>query len=104
MMRHPMHLHGFDFRVLNEQGENAPMKTSSILCQWKPIPLSFCQYRGRLVFPLSYPVSYDGGMNRVFAVDDYKNPELPNKAKAYKNCKEKAICHLWHRTILQPMV
>jgi FtsP/CotA-like multicopper oxidase with cupredoxin domain len=26
MMRHPMHLHGFDFRVLNEHGENAPMK------------------------------------------------------------------------------
>src|SRR5690606_16184307 len=26
MMRHPMHLHGFDFRVLNGQGEYAPLK------------------------------------------------------------------------------
>jgi hypothetical protein len=26
MMRHPMHLHGHDFRVLNGQGEYAPMK------------------------------------------------------------------------------
>jgi CopA family copper-resistance protein len=26
MMRHPMHLHGHDFRVLNSQGEYAPMK------------------------------------------------------------------------------
>ncbi len=26
MMRHPMHLHGHDFRLLNGQGENAPMK------------------------------------------------------------------------------
>ena len=24
MMRHPMHLHGHDFRVLNGQGEFAP--------------------------------------------------------------------------------
>jgi FtsP/CotA-like multicopper oxidase with cupredoxin domain len=26
MMRHPMHLHGHDFRVLNGQGDNAPLK------------------------------------------------------------------------------
>ena len=26
MMRHPMHLHGHDFRVLNGQGDYAPMK------------------------------------------------------------------------------
>ena len=26
MMRHPMHLHGHDFRLLNGQGEYAPMK------------------------------------------------------------------------------
>jgi FtsP/CotA-like multicopper oxidase with cupredoxin domain len=27
MMRHPMHLHGHDFRVLNGQGDYAPLKT-----------------------------------------------------------------------------
>ncbi len=26
MMRHPMHLHGHDFRVLNGQGDYAPLK------------------------------------------------------------------------------
>lgn len=26
MMRHPMHLHGHDFRVVNGQGEYAPLK------------------------------------------------------------------------------
>ena len=26
MMRHPMHLHGHDFRVVNSQGEYAPLK------------------------------------------------------------------------------
>eukprot|EP01132_Coremiostelium_polycephalum_P020390 gene20390-24220_t len=26
MMRHPMHLHGHDFRLVNGQGEYAPMK------------------------------------------------------------------------------
>jgi FtsP/CotA-like multicopper oxidase with cupredoxin domain len=35
MMRHP--LHGHDFRVLNGQGDYAPLKTSWILCLWKPI-------------------------------------------------------------------
>lgn len=38
MMRHPMHLHGHDFRVLNGQWEYAPLKMCWILCQWKPIP------------------------------------------------------------------
>lgn len=26
MMRHPMHLHGHDFRVLNGQGDHSPLK------------------------------------------------------------------------------
>jgi FtsP/CotA-like multicopper oxidase with cupredoxin domain len=26
MMRHPMHLHGFDFRVINGKGEKSPLK------------------------------------------------------------------------------
>ena len=33
-----------------------------------------------------------GGMNRVFAVDDYQNPHLPNKKQAYNKLQEKVIC------------
>lgn len=40
MMRHPMHLHGFDFRVINGQGDYAPLKMCWILCLWKPTPLN----------------------------------------------------------------
>jgi FtsP/CotA-like multicopper oxidase with cupredoxin domain len=60
MMRHPMHLHGHDFRVINGQGEKSPLKKCCwILCQWKPIPLNLSKCRRRLVFSLSYFIPYD---------------------------------------------
>jgi FtsP/CotA-like multicopper oxidase with cupredoxin domain len=44
-MRHPMHCMDTIFRVLNGQEEYAPLKTSSTLCQWKPIPLEFANVK-----------------------------------------------------------
>lgn len=43
MMRHPMHLHGQDFRVINGQGDQAPLKMCWTFCRWKPIRLSMLQ-------------------------------------------------------------
>jgi FtsP/CotA-like multicopper oxidase with cupredoxin domain len=73
MMRHPMHLHGHDFRVLNGQEEYAPLKTSSTLCQWKPIPIEFNANVKGDWFSLS-SLSHDGGNGSVFS---YENQE-PN--------------------------
>ena len=41
MMRHPMHLHGHDFRIINGQGDYAPLKNIvDIMAMKKPIALN----------------------------------------------------------------
>lgn len=85
MMRHPIHLHGFDFRVLNDHGENAPMKNIIDIMPMETDTIEFlANTEGDWFFHCHILYHMMAGMNRVFAVDDYKNPELPNKAKAYK--------------------
>lgn len=85
MMRHPIHLHGFDFRVLNEHGENAPMKNIIDIMPMETDTIEFlANTEGDWFFHCHILYHMMAGMNRVFTVDDYKNPELPNKAKAYK--------------------
>ncbi|MGY0038038.1 multicopper oxidase domain-containing protein [Pedobacter sp. NJ-S-72] len=60
MMRHPMHLHGHDFRVLNGQGEYAPLKNVLDIMPMETDTNRICCYRKwRLVFPLPHIISYD---------------------------------------------
>lgn len=85
MMRHPIHLHGFDFRVLNGQGENAPLKNVLDIMPMETDTIEFlANTEGDWFFHCHILYHMMSGMNRVFAVDDYQNPYLPNKAKSYK--------------------
>jgi CopA family copper-resistance protein len=85
MMRHPIHLHGFDFRLLNGQGENAPLKNIIDIMPMETDTLEFlADTEGDWFFHCHILYHMMAGMNRVFSVDDYKNPYLPNKEKAYK--------------------
>lgn len=85
MMRHPIHLHGFDFRVLNGQGENAPLKNIIDIMPMETDTLEFlANTEGDWFFHCHILYHMMAGMNRVFSVDDYQNPLLPNKEKAYK--------------------
>ncbi len=85
MMRHPIHLHGFDFRLLNDKGENAPMKNIIDIMPMETDTIEFlANTEGDWFFHCHILYHMMAGMNRVFAVDDYKNPYLPNKEKAYK--------------------
>ena len=85
MMRHPIHLHGFDFRVLNQHGNNAPMKNIIDIMPMETDTIEFlANVEGDWFFHCHILYHMMAGMNRVFAVDDYKNPYLPNKEKAYK--------------------
>lgn len=85
MMRHPIHLHGFDFRVLNGHGDNAPLKNVIDIMPMETDTIEFlANAEGDWFFHCHILYHMMAGMNRVFAVDDYKNPELPNKEKAYK--------------------
>ncbi|WP_370031527.1 multicopper oxidase family protein [Flavobacterium sp. 28YEA47A] len=85
MMRHPMHLHGFDFRIINGKGENAPLKNVMDIMPMETNTIEFlANEEGDWFFHCHILYHMMAGMNRVFAVGDYDNPLLPNKEKAYK--------------------
>jgi len=85
MMRHPMHLHGFDFRVLNGKGEKSPLKNVLDIMPMETDTIEFlANEEGDWFFHCHILYHMMGGMNRVFAVGDYDNPLLHNKKHAYK--------------------
>ncbi len=85
MMRHPMHLHGFDFRVLNGQGENAPLKNVIDIMPMETDTITFlANTAGDWFFHCHILYHMMAGMNRVFAVGDYENPNLPDRKRAYR--------------------
>ncbi|MFL9834110.1 multicopper oxidase family protein [Chryseobacterium terrae] len=95
MMRHPMHLHGFDFRVLNENGSQAPLKNVLDIMPMETDVIEFAaNNEGDWFFHCHILYHMMAGMNRVVAVGDYKNPELPNKEKAYKMLQNES--NEWH--------
>lgn len=106
MMRHPMHLHGFDFRVLNENGSQAPLKNVLDIMPMETDIIEFAaNTEGDWFFHCHILYHMMAGMNRVFAVGDYKNPELRIKKKLIKCCRTKVTSGiLWQKMTLQPMV
>ncbi len=95
MMRHPMHLHGFDFRVLNKNGDYAPLKNVLDIMPMETDTIEFTANRdGDWFFHCHILYHMMAGMNRVFAVGDYQNPLLPNRAKAYTTLQKES--NMWH--------
>lgn len=85
MMRHPMHLHGFDFRVINGKGEKSPLKNVLDIMPMETDTIEFlANQQGDWFFHCHILYHMMAGMNRVLAVDDYQNPYLPDKKQAYK--------------------
>jgi hypothetical protein len=85
MMRHPMHLHGFDFRVLNGRGDHAPLKNVLDIMPMETDTIEFFANReGDWFFHCHILYHMMAGMNRVLAVGDYHNPNLHNKTMGYK--------------------
>lgn len=88
MMRHPMHLHGFDFRVLNKYGEYAPLKNVLDIMPMETNVIEFAaNTEGDWFFHCHILYHMMAGMNRVFSVGDVNNPLLPHKEEAYKMLK-----------------
>ena len=95
MMRHPMHLHGFDFRVLNKNGIQAPLKNVLDIMPMEEDVIEFAANTdGDWFFHCHILYHMMAGMNRVFAVGDTQNPELPNKNAAYKKLQRES--NMWH--------
>ncbi|TDG34917.1 copper oxidase [Pedobacter changchengzhani] len=86
MMRHPMHLHGHDFRVLNGQGDYAPLKNVLDIMPMETDTIEFAANAdGDWFFHCHILYHMMAGMNRVFSYENSQpNPYLPDKKLAYK--------------------
>ena len=85
MMRHPMHLHGHDFRVINGKGDYAPLKNVLDIMPMETNVIEFeANLQGDWFFHCHILYHMMAGMNRVFAIGDYDNPLILDEEKAYK--------------------
>jgi CopA family copper-resistance protein len=86
MMRHPMHLHGHDFRLLNGQGENAPLKNIVDIMPMETDTLEFnANIEGDWFFHCHILYHMMSGMGRVLSYENQvKNPEIPNPKLAQR--------------------
>jgi hypothetical protein len=80
MMRHPMHLHGHDFRLLNGQGDFAPLKNIVDIMPMETDTLEFnANIEGDLFFHCHILYHMMSGMGRVLSYENQQpNPEIPN--------------------------
>lgn len=92
MMRHPMHLHGHDFRVLNGQGEFAPLKNVLDIMPMETDTIEFsANLEGDWFFHCHILYHMMAGMNRVFSYEEQaENPYLPNKKWAYNKLQHES--------------
>ncbi len=86
MMRHPMHLHGHDFRLLNGQGEYAPLKNIIDIMPMETDTIEFAaNVYGDWFFHCHILYHMMSGMGRVFTYENQPaNPEIPNPKLAQR--------------------
>jgi len=89
MMRHPMHLHGHDFRLLNGQGDNAPLKNIVDIMPMETDTLVFnANVDGDWFFHCHILYHMMSGMGRVLSYENQvPNPLIPNPKYAYRKLK-----------------
>jgi hypothetical protein len=89
MMRHPMHLHGHDFRLLNGMGDHAPLKNVVDIMPMETDTLEFlANVEGDWFFHCHILYHMMSGMGRVFTYEGQAaNPLIPNPALAYRKLK-----------------
>lgn len=87
MMRHPMHLHGHFFRVLNGQGEFSPLKTVLDIMPMETDTIEFNADAsgGDWFFHCHILYHMMSGMGRIFSYENSApNPQIPDPAKAIR--------------------
>ena len=89
MMRHPMHLHGHDFRLLHGNGDNAPLKNVVDIMPMETDTLEFnANVEGDWFFHCHILYHMMSGMGRVFSYENQApNPYIPNPKMAYRKLK-----------------
>ena len=86
MMRHPMHLHGHDFRLLNRKGDNAPLKNVVDIMPMETDTIEFnANAEGDWFFHCHILYHMMSGMGRVFSYENQAaNPLIPNPKLAQR--------------------
>lgn len=86
MMRHPMHLHGHDFRLLNGKGDYAPLKNVVDIMPMETDTIEFnANAEGDWFFHCHILYHMMSGMGRIFSYEDQKsNAEIPEPKAAQK--------------------
>lgn len=105
MMRHPMHLHGHDFRVLNGQGDFAPLKNTLDIMPMERDTIEFAasESGGDWFFHCHILYHMMSGMGRIFHYEDTPpNPDLPDPVMAFKMLKrDHGMAHFMARAGLE---
>ena len=86
MMRHPMHLHGHDFRLINGQGDYAPLKNIIDIMPMETDVIEFAaNQEGDWFFHCHILYHMMSGMGRIFHYENSPpNPEIPDPQQALK--------------------
>ncbi|HEX8269605.1 MAG TPA: multicopper oxidase domain-containing protein [Flavobacterium sp.] len=86
MMRHPMHLHGHDFRVINGQGDYAPMKNTIDIMPMETDTIEFAATEsGDWFFHCHILYHMMSGMGRIFSYEESPpNPFIADPHAAYR--------------------
>jgi CopA family copper-resistance protein len=86
MMRHPMHLHGHDFRLLNGQGDYAPLKNIVDIMPMETDTLEFnANVEGDWFFHCHILYHMMSGMGRIFTYENQAaNPLIINAKLAQR--------------------
>jgi FtsP/CotA-like multicopper oxidase with cupredoxin domain len=86
MMRHPMHLHGHYFRVLNGQGEYSPLKNVLDIMPMETDTIEFYNSEsGDWFFHCHILYHMMSGMGRIFTYENSPpNPQVPDPKKGLK--------------------
>lgn len=101
MMRHPMHLHGHDFRVINGQGDYAPMKNVLDIMPMERDTIEFAatENGGDWFFHCHILYHMMSGMGRVFSYENSPpNPDVPDPKLAQRKLfRDDRMPHLMGR-------
>ena len=86
MMRHPMHLHGHDFRIINGQEQYAPLKNVMDLMPMETNVIEFnANVEGDWFFHCHILYHMMAGMGRIFTYENQEpNPLIPNPKLAQR--------------------
>lgn len=101
MMRHPMHLHGHFFRLVNQQGDYSPLKFTVDI---QPMATQVIEFnaaektRGSWFFHCHILYHMMSGMGRIFTYEDSPpNPQLPHPLRALQHVYD--MDRKWYLTV-----